>query len=186
MNDCPTSRAPPAGNARCSDLAQRNPGRWGNILESGRLTRIVSMRDVHKIIDVSITTISTRPLCAIVEIEAVDSAVKFELTEGIALRMCTDLERFSRSCRRRYASQAFCRMRHARADVCRIVGTAHRCEHSKQGYRVNRSERRSAGRRDHFGLEGHFGENDPGAETHFSDRAESPYAHHPALHKDRD
>jgi hypothetical protein len=92
------------------------------------------MRDVHKIIDVSITTISTRPLCAIVEIEAVDSAVKFELTEGIALRMCTDLERFSRSCRRRHASQAFRRMRNAGADVCRIVGTAQRSEHPKQGY----------------------------------------------------
>ena len=52
------------------------------------------MRDVHKIIDVSVTTISTRPLRAIVEIEAVDSTMKFELTEAIALRMCTDLERF--------------------------------------------------------------------------------------------
>ena len=52
------------------------------------------MRDVHKIIDVSVTTISTRPLCAIVEIEAVGSTMKFELTEEIALRMCTDLERF--------------------------------------------------------------------------------------------
>ena len=52
------------------------------------------MRDVHKIIDVSVTTIFTRPLCAIVEIEAVDSTMKFELTEAIALRICTDLERF--------------------------------------------------------------------------------------------
>jgi len=52
------------------------------------------MRDVHKIIDVSVTTRSTRPLCAIVEIEAVGSTMKFELTEEIALRMCTDLERF--------------------------------------------------------------------------------------------
>ena len=53
------------------------------------------MRNVHKIIDVSVTTISTRPLRAIVEIEAVDSVVKFELTEAIALRICTDLETFS-------------------------------------------------------------------------------------------
>lgn len=52
------------------------------------------MRDVHKIIDVSVTTRSTRPLCAIVEVEAVGSTMKFELTEEIALRMCTDLERF--------------------------------------------------------------------------------------------
>ena len=52
------------------------------------------MRDVHKIIDISVTTVSTRPLRAIVEIEAVDSTRKFEFTEAIALRMCTDLERF--------------------------------------------------------------------------------------------
>jgi len=52
------------------------------------------MRDVHKIIDVSVTTTSTGPLCAIVEVEAVGSTMKFELTEEIALRMCTDLERF--------------------------------------------------------------------------------------------
>jgi hypothetical protein len=52
------------------------------------------MRNVHKIIDASVTTISTTPLCAIVEIEAVDSTMKFELTEAIALRICTDLERF--------------------------------------------------------------------------------------------
>ena len=52
------------------------------------------MRDVHKIIDVSVTTTSTRPLCAIVEVEAVGSTMKFELTEEIDLRICTDLERF--------------------------------------------------------------------------------------------
>ena len=52
------------------------------------------MRDVHKIIDVSVTTTSTRPLCAIVEVETVGSTMKFELTEEIALRICTDLERF--------------------------------------------------------------------------------------------
>ena len=52
------------------------------------------MRDAGRIIDVSVTTISTRPLRAIVEIEAVDSVMKFELTEAIALRICTDLERF--------------------------------------------------------------------------------------------
>ena len=52
------------------------------------------MRDVRKNIDISVTTVSTRPLRAIVEIEAVDSVMKFELTDAIALRMCTDLERF--------------------------------------------------------------------------------------------
>lgn len=52
------------------------------------------MRDIHRIIDVSVTTTSTRPLCAIVEIEAVDSTMKFEVTEEVALRICTDLERF--------------------------------------------------------------------------------------------
>lgn len=52
------------------------------------------MRDVQEIIDVSVMTTSTRPLCAIVEVEAVGSTMKWELTEEIALRMCTDLERF--------------------------------------------------------------------------------------------
>ncbi len=52
------------------------------------------MRDIHRIIDVSVTTTSTRPLCAIVEVEAVGSTTKFELTKEIALRMCADLERF--------------------------------------------------------------------------------------------
>lgn len=52
------------------------------------------MHDVHKIIDVSVTTRSTTPLCAIIEIEAVGSTMKFELTEETALRLCTHLERF--------------------------------------------------------------------------------------------
>jgi hypothetical protein len=52
------------------------------------------MRDLHKIIAIFVTTTSTRPLCAIVEVEAVGSTMKFELTEDIALRLCTDLERF--------------------------------------------------------------------------------------------
>ena len=52
------------------------------------------MRDTNKIIDVSVTTTTTRPLCGIVEIETTGSTMKFELTEEIALRICTDLERF--------------------------------------------------------------------------------------------
>jgi len=43
----------------------------------------------------------TRALCAIVEIEAVDSAMKFELTEATALRICTDLDDFSLKSRTR-------------------------------------------------------------------------------------
>ena len=52
------------------------------------------MRDTNKIIDVSVTTTTTRPLCGIVEIETTGSTMKFELTEEIALSICTDLERF--------------------------------------------------------------------------------------------
>ena len=52
------------------------------------------MPDVHRIIDVSVTTTSTMPLCAIVEVEAVDTTMRFEVTEEIALRIRTDLERF--------------------------------------------------------------------------------------------
>ena len=42
------------------------------------------MRDTNKIIDVSVTTTTTRPLCGIVEIETTGSTMKFELTEEIA------------------------------------------------------------------------------------------------------
>jgi len=52
------------------------------------------MRHVLQIIDFSVSTMSTAPLCGIVEIDTGGSAIKFELTEETALGICTDLERF--------------------------------------------------------------------------------------------
>jgi hypothetical protein len=50
--------------------------------------------DVHKITDVTISTISTEPLTGILEVDAGDRIVKFEITEHLAHLICTDLERF--------------------------------------------------------------------------------------------
>jgi hypothetical protein len=52
------------------------------------------MHDPRKITDFSISTVSTEPLRGIVEIDTFNSAVKFELSEDTALKLCTDLERF--------------------------------------------------------------------------------------------
>jgi hypothetical protein len=52
------------------------------------------MRDVHKIIEVSILTRSTEPLAGIVQVNTADADMKFEITEDLAHRICTELERF--------------------------------------------------------------------------------------------
>jgi hypothetical protein len=52
------------------------------------------MRDVHKITEVSILTRSTEPLTGIVQVNTADAEMKFEITEDLAHRICTDLERF--------------------------------------------------------------------------------------------
>jgi len=52
------------------------------------------MDEARKITDVSVSTTSTNPLRAIVEIESADSTITFELTEDIAHRICTGLDRF--------------------------------------------------------------------------------------------
>ena len=50
--------------------------------------------DVHKITGVTISTTSTEPLTGILEVDAGDRIVKFEITEQLAHLICTDLERF--------------------------------------------------------------------------------------------
>jgi hypothetical protein len=50
--------------------------------------------DVHKITDITISTVSTEPLTGILEVDAGDRTVKFEITEQLAHLICTDLERF--------------------------------------------------------------------------------------------
>ena len=52
------------------------------------------MRDIFRIVEVSLSTTSTEPLCGIVEIDTGGSTIQFELTEEIALSICTDLEHF--------------------------------------------------------------------------------------------
>ena len=49
------------------------------------------MRGVQKI---TISTRSTEPLSAIVEIDTVDSTMKFELNEDMAHELCASLDRF--------------------------------------------------------------------------------------------
>lgn len=52
------------------------------------------MSDVHKITEVTILTKSTEPLTGIIRVNTVDAEIKFEIAEDLALKVCTDLERF--------------------------------------------------------------------------------------------
>ncbi|MEN3366224.1 MAG: hypothetical protein V7606_3498 [Burkholderiales bacterium] len=52
------------------------------------------MRDVPKIIEVSILTRSTEPLTGVVQVNTADADMKFEISEDLAHRICTELERF--------------------------------------------------------------------------------------------
>ena len=52
------------------------------------------MSDVHKVTDVTISTKSTDPLTGIVQVNTVDTEIKFEITEDLAHKICSDLERF--------------------------------------------------------------------------------------------
>ena len=52
------------------------------------------MNDVHKITEVTVLTRSTEPLTAIVRVDTADAEIKFEITEDLAHKICTDLERF--------------------------------------------------------------------------------------------
>ena len=52
------------------------------------------MSDVHKIIEVTILTKSTEPVSGIVRVNTADAEIKFEITEDLAHKICTDLERF--------------------------------------------------------------------------------------------
>jgi hypothetical protein len=52
------------------------------------------MSDVHKIADITVTTKSTEPLIGILQLDAGNTVMKFEMTEELAHRICSDLERF--------------------------------------------------------------------------------------------
>jgi len=52
------------------------------------------MNDAQRITEVSISTKSTEPLTGIVKVNTADAEVKFEITEDLAHKICTDIERF--------------------------------------------------------------------------------------------
>ena len=52
------------------------------------------MSDVHKITEVSVSTKSTEALTGIVQVNTADAEMKFEITEDLAHKICTDIERF--------------------------------------------------------------------------------------------
>jgi hypothetical protein len=52
------------------------------------------MGDAHKITEVSVFTKSTEPLTGVVLVSTVNAEIKFEITEDLAHKICTDLERF--------------------------------------------------------------------------------------------
>ena len=52
------------------------------------------MSEAHKITEISILTKSTEPLVGIVQVSTTDREISFEMTEDLAHKICTDLERF--------------------------------------------------------------------------------------------
>lgn len=52
------------------------------------------MNDAERITEVTILTKSAEPLTGIVQVHTADAEVKFEITEDLAHKICTDLERF--------------------------------------------------------------------------------------------
>ncbi|QWG18856.1 hypothetical protein KMZ68_02920 [Bradyrhizobium sediminis] len=52
------------------------------------------MSDPHKITEIFVLTKSTQPLCGIVQVNTADEEIRFEITEDLAHRICTELERF--------------------------------------------------------------------------------------------
>jgi hypothetical protein len=53
-----------------------------------------SMDDAQKVTEVSVLTKSIEPLIGIVQVSTAEAAIKFEITEDLAHKICTDLERF--------------------------------------------------------------------------------------------
>jgi hypothetical protein len=52
------------------------------------------MSDPRKVIEIAVVTRSTEPLTGIVRVNTADEEIKFEITEDLAHKICTDLERF--------------------------------------------------------------------------------------------
>jgi hypothetical protein len=52
------------------------------------------MNDAPKLTDISVYTKSSEPRTGIALLRTVDADIRFEITEDLALRICTELERF--------------------------------------------------------------------------------------------
>jgi hypothetical protein len=52
------------------------------------------MIDAQVITEVLVATKSTEPLTGIVQVNTAEAEIKFEITEDLAHRICTELERF--------------------------------------------------------------------------------------------
>jgi hypothetical protein len=53
-----------------------------------------SMDDAHKIAEISVFTKSTEPRTGVALLRTVEAEIRFEITEDLAHRICTELERF--------------------------------------------------------------------------------------------
>jgi hypothetical protein len=67
---------------------------WHNVFETEANHKDDRMSDLHKITDISVSVKSTRPLIGIVNVSTPDKEIKFEVTDEVAHKICTDLERF--------------------------------------------------------------------------------------------
>lgn len=52
------------------------------------------MSNVQKVTEVFVLTKSAEPLAGIVHVNTADAELKFEITEDLAHKICTELERF--------------------------------------------------------------------------------------------
>jgi len=52
------------------------------------------MNDVEKAVEISVLPRSAEPSTAIVQVNTAGTEMKFEITEDMAHKICTDLERF--------------------------------------------------------------------------------------------
>ena len=52
------------------------------------------MSDVHKMTEISILAKSAEPRIGIIQLTTAEAEIKFEVTEDLAHKICTDLERF--------------------------------------------------------------------------------------------
>ena len=52
------------------------------------------MNDAQKATEISVLAGSMEPLTGILQVHTADAEIKFEITEDLANKICTDLERF--------------------------------------------------------------------------------------------